>query len=72
MVLANFQVEDKLRKARFFQETFLLANINAEVVLGMLFHTLSNTDVEFVEKKLTWRSYTTAGSTNYQVSRTYQ
>ena len=29
-----------------------------EVVLGMLFLTLSNADVQFVEKKLTWRSYT--------------
>ena len=45
MVLADFQVEDKLGKARFFQETFLLADISAEVVLGMLFLTLSNADV---------------------------
>ena len=60
MVLANFQVEDKLGKTRFFQETFLLANISAEVVLGMPFLTLSNADVQFVEEELTWRSYTTA------------
>ena len=60
MVLADFQVEDKLGKARFFQETFLLADISAEVVLGMPFLTLSNADVQFVEKELTWRSYTTA------------
>ena len=59
MVLASFQVEDKLGRARFFQETFLLANISAEVVLGMPFLTLSNADVQFVEKELTWRSYTT-------------
>ena len=60
MVLANFQVEDKLEKTRFFQETFLLADISAEVVLDILFLTLSNADVQFVEKELTWRSYTTA------------
>ena len=60
MVLANFQVKDKLGRARFFQETFLLADISAEVVLGMPFLTLSNADVQFVEKELTWRSYTTA------------
>ena len=60
MVLASFQVEDKLESARFFQETFLLANISAEVVLDMLFLTLSNADIQFVEKKLTWRSYITA------------
>ena len=52
MVLAGFQVEDKLRKVRFFQETFLLANISAEVVLGMPFLTLSNANVQFVEKEL--------------------
>lgn len=28
MVLANFQVEDKLGRARFFQEMFLLADIS--------------------------------------------
>ena len=60
MVLADFQVEDKLGKVRFFQETFLLADISAEVVLGILFLTLSNANIQFVEKKLTWRSYTTA------------
>ena len=60
MVLADFQVEEKLRRARFCQEIFLLADISVEVVLGMPFLTLSNADVQFVEKKLTWRSYTTA------------
>ena len=60
MILADFQVEDKLGRARFFQENFLLADISAEIVLGMSFLTLSNADVWFVEKKLTWRSYTTA------------
>ena len=59
MVLASFQVEDKFGKARFFQETFLLANISMEVVLGMLFLTLSNADVQFIEKELIRRSYTT-------------
>ena len=30
-----------------------------EVVLGMPFLSLSNADVQFAEKKLTWRTYTT-------------
>ena len=55
MVLASFQIEDKLGKARIFQETFLLTNINTEVMLGMHNLTFSNAD-----KDLTWRSYTTA------------
>ena len=45
MVLANFQIEDKLGKTRFFQETFLLIDINVEVVLSMSFLTLSNIDI---------------------------
>ena len=45
MVLASFQVEDKLEKAQFFQETFLVVDISTKVVLGILFLTLSNADV---------------------------
>ena len=60
-VIAGFQVEDKLGRARFFQESFPLAETSIKVVLGMLFLTLSNADIQFAEKKLTWRSYTAAG-----------
>ena len=52
IVLASFQVEDKLGKIRFFQETFLLADINMEVVLGILFLILSNADIQFTEREL--------------------
>ena len=45
MVIAGFQVEDKLGKIRFFQESFLLAKISIEVVLKMSFLTLSNTNI---------------------------
>ncbi len=58
MVLVNFQVEDKLGRAWFFQETFLVANVSVEVVLGMLFFTLSNADVVFKDRELIWKSYT--------------
>ena len=52
IVLASFQVEDKIGKAWFFQKTFLLANISVEAILGILFLTFSNVNVQFVEKKL--------------------
>ena len=42
MVLASFSVQDKLEKIWFFRETFLLADTSMEVVLGMLFLTLSD------------------------------
>ena len=45
MVIAAFQVVDKLGRSRFFQETFLLADISMKVVLGMPFLTLSNADI---------------------------
>ena len=56
MVIAAFQVVDKLGHSWLFQETFLLANISMDVVLGMLFLILSNADIQFVEKELTWRT----------------
>ena len=45
MVIAAFQVIDKLGCSWFFQETFLLSDISMEVVLGMPFLTLSNVNV---------------------------
>ena len=45
MILADFPMKDKLGRVRFFQETFLLADINMEVVLDTLFLTLSNADI---------------------------
>ena len=60
MVIAGFQVENKLGRARFFQESFLLAETSMEVVPQMSFLTLSNANIQFARKELTWRSYTTA------------
>lgn len=45
MVLASFEVEDKFKKAYFFQETFLLANTSVKIVLGMLFFIFSNANI---------------------------
>ena len=45
MIIAAFQVVDKLGCSWFFQKTFLPADISMEVVLGMPFLTLSNVDV---------------------------
>lgn len=60
MVIARFSLQDKLGRARFFQETFLLANTSMEVILGMPFLTLSGADFRFAESKLEWRSYNAA------------
>ena len=58
MVIVGFQVEDKLDRAQFFQELFLLADTNIEVVLGMLCFSFSNKNIQFAKKKLIWKSYT--------------
>ena len=59
MVIADFQVEDKSGRPRFFQETFLVANTNFEVVLRISFLKISNASIAFGEETLTWKSYTT-------------
>ena len=47
MVIANFQMEDKGDRPKFFQETFLVADTKFKVILEMLFLKLSNADVSF-------------------------
>ena len=59
MVIANFQVEDKGGRPRFFQKIFLVANTKFEVILGIRFLKISNVNVLFSERTLTWKSYTT-------------
>ncbi len=47
MVVSTFSVSDKDRRERFFEESFLLADISPDIVLGMPFLTMNNTDVNF-------------------------
>ena len=47
MVVAAFSMMDKVNWVRFFEETFLVANVSLEVVLGMSFLTLSDADIDF-------------------------
>ncbi len=59
MVVSTFSVSDKDSKERLFKKSFLLADVKPEIVLGMPFLTMSNTDVDFQAQDLQWRSYTT-------------
>ena len=52
-------MEDKANRIRFFEETFLVANVSREVVLGMPFLTLSGADIDFSGRELWWKTYTT-------------
>ena len=53
IVIADFRVENKSCRPRFFWETFLVADTKFEVILGMPFLKISNADVAFDEEILT-------------------
>ena len=60
MVIAGFSIQDKTGKIRFFEETFLLADTRMEIVLGMLFQSFSNVDIQLDTESFTWSSYSAA------------
>ncbi len=45
-------MSDKDGRERFFEESFLLADVSPDVVLGMPFLTMSNADVDFQTRDL--------------------
>ena len=53
MVIADFQIEDKVGKSRFFQKTFLVADTKFEKTLEILFLKISNADMSFDKEILT-------------------
>lgn len=58
IVSASFSLLDDLERVWFFEKTFLLVNTSMKVVLKMLFLSLRNANIEFVELgKLIWRFY---------------
>ena len=52
IVVSAFSVTDKANGVRFFEETFLVANVSPKVVFGIPFLTLSGTDVDFLGREL--------------------
>ena len=52
MVIVAFLVIDQADKIRFFEETFLVANVSPDIVLEMPFFILSGADVNFPKRKL--------------------
>lgn len=53
IVSAVFSIQDSLQRVWFFENIFLLAKINIEIVLEMFFLGPSNTDVKFDARELT-------------------
>ena len=52
MIIAAFSVMEKANRVRFFEETFLVANVSPKVVLGMLFLILIGVDIDFLSREL--------------------
>lgn len=57
MVIAGFEVTDSLDHTRYFEETFLIADIPQPVVLGMPFLKLGNPDVSWTARTMQWRQW---------------
>lgn len=49
MVIADFSMTDKVNWVRFFKKTFLMTNVNEEVVVRMFFFILSSADINFLD-----------------------
>ena len=59
IIIADFEIEDKGGKPKFFQKTFLVVDTKFEVILEMLFLKISNADMAFCKKTLTKKFYIT-------------
>ena len=59
MVVSTFSILNKDERERFFKRSFLLANIQPDVVLRMFFLTINNVDIDFQAWDLQQKSYTT-------------
>ncbi len=59
IIVSTFAISDKDGRKRFVEENFLLANVELDVVFGMLFLTISNANINFQARNLQWRFYIT-------------
>ena len=59
IIVAVVSVTNKANQVRFFEKTFLVANVSPKVVFGMFFLILSSINVNLTGQKLYWRTYTT-------------
>ena len=50
MIITNFQIKNKANRLKFFEKTFLIADIKFEVILKMFFLKISKIDILFGKK----------------------
>lgn len=49
MIVAAFFMTDKINQVSFFKKTFLVTNVSLEIIIGILFLTLSDTNIDFLD-----------------------
>ena len=47
IVVSTFSKLDKDSREKFFEKSFLLANVKPDIVLGLFFLAISNADIDF-------------------------
>ncbi len=47
IIISTFSILDKDGRERYFENSFLLANVKSDVVLRMLFLTIRNANIDF-------------------------
>ena len=52
IVVFIFSILDKDSRERFFKKNFLLADVKPDIMLKMLFLTMSNADIDFQAQDL--------------------
>lgn len=52
IIVIVFLISNQTNYIKLFTKTFMVANINPKLVFGILFLTLSNVNVNFLEQKL--------------------
>ena len=52
MIVSTFSKLDKNNRERFFEESFVLADVKLDIVCEMLFLIISNVDVDFQARNL--------------------
>lgn len=52
IIVPTYSILNKDDKVRFFEKSFLLANIKLNIVFGIHFLTINNVDIDFKAQKL--------------------
>ena len=52
MVIVDFEVQNTLKRARFFYESFLMADTSIKMIFSVLFLIFINANIGFLDREL--------------------